>query len=440
MAAHDDALGGRAGRGRQPPPTDVGIKIEAPPPPERPWAAGWGGTAARAAGAARPAVAAAAARVAALPQDARRLCEAQRQSRSDAPAQPPPLESWPSEPLAATATTRPLVRRRRHCDRRQSPAPAVRESLQNHLSLLLHEPSRLLRKSLDSAKRVDGGGDRQFLPPPHATSRAVRHEMGAGDGLPCHRATTTHLHLHLGLLHHSSADRLQRRSRSRHSAHRAPADASGHPHASRHGGGQRALHREQEAAWEEVRDRPALSLPLALARPASMRPSLLPVAQPFTPSLPPPFLTGACWWTTRDRSCHPPPGTSVAAAEPKEMSDEQAAVRVQLEAEWAESGGNARCRSVRNIAAGGSPHLSAGDGERNWRPCESSSESAEPPASSRHAPDLLPPPPSAHPAPTRSLVTPGRMGNPAALHINSPLPLTRLTPPLHAGARPQDAS
>ena len=234
MAAHDDALGGRAGRGRQPPPTDVSIKIEAPPPPERPWAAGWGWHEPPAPPAPpdppwQPPPPESPHYPKTLEDYARRnpAVEVGRPSQ-----QPPPLESWPSEPLAATATTPPRATAAA-ATTMKSPATGGKKSSAadlaplraaladsqvtgrhslpplpyHHLHLQLtsslpadsQAEAAVLRKSLDSAKGV--GAKRaetdQFLPPPHATSRAVRHEMGVQvTGCHCHYRHHHHLHHH----------------------------------------------------------------------------------------------------------------------------------------------------------------------------------------------------------------------------------------------------
>ena len=74
-----------------------------------------------------------------------------------------------------------------------------------------------------------------------------------------------------------------------------------------------------------------------LDRPLCDRPSFS-VAQPFTPSLPPfPSQVRAGWSKLETARATRLEELRVAAAEAqKKMSDEQAAVRVQLEAEWAE--------------------------------------------------------------------------------------------------------
>ena len=177
MAAHDDALGGRAGRGRQPPPTDVSIKIEAPPPPERPWGRGGVARAVRAAGAARPAVAPPPPESPHYPKTLEDYARRNPAVEVGRPSQqPPPLESWPSEPLAATAPTPP--RATAAATAMKSPATGGKKESAERALAAAQAEAALLRKSLDSAKRETAAASAQFLPPPHATSRAVRHEMG----------------------------------------------------------------------------------------------------------------------------------------------------------------------------------------------------------------------------------------------------------------------
>ena len=175
MAAHDDALGGRAGRGRQPPPTDVSIKIEAPPPPERPWAAGWGWHEPPAPPAPpdppwQPPPPESPHYPKTLEDYARRnpAVEVGRPSQ-----QPPPLESWPSEPLAATTATTPPRSSAAAATTMKSPATGGKKSSAADLAPLRAaladsqaEGPALLRKSLDSAK-----GSRGLLRRPTSSCR-----------------------------------------------------------------------------------------------------------------------------------------------------------------------------------------------------------------------------------------------------------------------------
>ena len=90
---------------------------------------------------------------------------------------------------------------------------------------------------------------------------------------------------------------------------------------------ERALHREQEAAWEEVLATRLYATSLSVARYIYQPPSL----HSF------PSQVRAGWSKLETARATRLEELRVAAAEAqKKMSDEQAAVRVQLEAEWAE--------------------------------------------------------------------------------------------------------
>ena len=190
MAAHDDALGGRAGRGRQPPPTDVSIKIEAPPPPERPWAAGWGWHEPPAPPAPpdppwQPPPPESPHYPKTLEDYARRnpAVEVGRPSQ-----QPPPLESWPSEPLAATTATTPPRSSAAAATTMKSPATGGKKSSAADLAPLRaaladsQAEAAVLRKSLDSAKRESERSGRR---PTSSCRRRTRRRAPCGTRWAC---------------------------------------------------------------------------------------------------------------------------------------------------------------------------------------------------------------------------------------------------------------
>ena len=192
-----------------------------------------------------------------------------------------------------------------------------------------------------------------------------------------------------------------------------------------------------------MRDWPPFLPITRAARPASMRPSAPSPSLKLETSLPHRCARGV--EPDRARATRLEELRLAAAEAQKKMSDEQAAVRVQLEAEWAEIERQRAMQIREEHRRQVAHHTSQLEMEREQL------ETMREQLRKRRAAGIIQARACAcchrlasPRTPARSLVTPGRMGDPPhtpSNHPFAPAPLTRrIPPPPPTGARPQDAS